>query len=277
MSSVAVLLSTYNGAKFLKEQIESIINQDFFEWKLYIRDDGSSDDSIKIIREYVQQYQNIYLIADNNNLGSAMSFISMLEKIDCEYYMFCDQDDKWFSNKISFSLQKIKVLEKKYNSPALVFSDAMVSDAKLNVINKSFWNYNKSFPTILLKNPEFINVYNCAPGCTIIFNNRLKIMLNDYDNHIIMHDWYIMIKAFQCGYVDCIHEPLMFYRQHINNVVGAEKISGKGLMRKIFSIKKTFIHQYKTYKFVSKYYKINFLQYYYLKLKFTIRRFKVTK
>lgn len=271
---IAILLSTYNGEKYLKEQIDSIINQDYKNWELYIRDDGSTDSTLSIIQYYSSIHSNIYLLEDTDNLGAAMSFMTLLSNVDSEYYMFCDQDDVWMEDKVTKSICKMIELESTEKKPILVFSDAKVTDAKLNIINPSFWDYNKAYPQILLSNSKFINVFNCSPGCTMIFNNELKKHLNDFDSNILMHDWYLMIKATMHGVVGYINDSLMFYRQHSNNFIGADEITTSTLLEKILSLPKTCREQLKTFKFVTKYTHVNFLEYYILKLKFNYMRLK---
>ena len=271
---LAILLSTYNGEKYLKEQIDSILQQDFLNFDLYIRDDGSEDSTRSIIRYYSLHYSNVHFLQDVDNLGAAMSFMTLLKYVNSDYYMFCDQDDIWMKDKVSKSVFKIKKLEQSNRLPILVFSDAKVVDEALNTLSNSFWNYNKAFPKILLDNPKFINVFNCSPGCTMIFNHELKKCLTDYHPNILMHDWYIMIKSIQNGVVDYINEPLMLYRQHSQNVVGADNISMQTFFNRIFLFQKTIKEQLKTFKFVTKYTHINFLEYYILKFKFNFLRFK---
>lgn len=272
---IAILLSTYNGEKYIKEQIESILKQDFHNFELFLRDDGSTDSTRSIIQHYVSRYSNVHFLKDVDNVGAAISFMALLKYVEADYYMFCDQDDVWIKDKVSKSILKIKELEIKKYIPVLVFSDAKVVDEKLNILSESFWKYNKAFPQILFSNPEFISVFNCSPGCTMIFNHELKKHLTDYNGDILMHDWYILIKAFQVGIVDYINEPLMLYRQHSQNVVGAHKISIKTFLYRIFSLPKTVKEQLKTFKFVEKYTHINLLTYYCLKLKFNFKRLKM--
>lgn len=273
-NNLAILLSTYNGSKFLREQLDSIINQNYNSWTLYIRDDGSSDITATIINEYVQKYDNIVYFEDSSNLGSALSFMNLLRLVEADYYMFCDQDDFWFDSKISDSLNKIKSVEVDYDGPALIFADLKVTDEKLRILSDSFWNYNKVLPELIMKEPDFINVFNCAPGCTMIFNSQLRNICNDYDNEIIMHDWYIMIKASLYGKVDYVNAPLMLYRQHFNNVVGADKVTVNKLLQKFIRIKNTVKSQLRTYNFVTRYTKINLLQYYILKIRFNSIRLR---
>ena len=271
---IAILLSTYNGELYLEQQIESIITQDYKNWKLFIRDDRSQDSTKEIIKKYSEKYNNIYFIEEDCNKGAALSFMHLLSLIDSDYYMFCDQDDIWYDNKISTVFNILKETNNDQKKPVLVFSDSKVVDQDLRIIHDSFWNYNKIFPKLILSQPDYISVFNCAPGCTMIFNRELKNHLTDYDENIIMHDWYIMIKALQNGTVQYYDKALMLYRQHQNNVMGASKISFTNRFSKIFKIKYVLKSQIQDFCFVRQYTKINIFKFYGLKLKFNLLRFK---
>ena len=110
---IAILMSTYNGECYLKDQIESILSQTYKDWILYIRDDGSTDRTIRIIKTYVGNYPDkiIYEYDRLGNLGSGRSFMKLLSSIDSDYYMFCDQDDVWLPSKIEKTYLKMKSLE----------------------------------------------------------------------------------------------------------------------------------------------------------------------
>ncbi len=273
---IAILLSTYNGELYLEQQIDSIIHQDYKNWKLFVRDDGSIDSTRKIIKKYCENYNNIIFLEDNSNKGAALSFMYLLQKIESDYYMFCDQDDIWFSNKISTVYNLLKDNIKEEKKPILVFSDAKVVDQNLTIISDSFWSYNKVFPDLIISRQAYISVFNCAPGCTMIFNRELKDQLLDYDENILMHDWFIMIKALQRGIVKYSDEALMLYRQHQNNTIGASKISFKYQFSKLLKIPESITSQMEVFNFIKTYKNITILQFYWLKLKFNFLRFKKT-
>lgn len=273
--TVAILLSTYNGELYLKQQIDSILIQDFKNWNLFIRDDGSNDATVKIIKQYSNDYHNIHFIEDQKRLGAAQSFMYLLKSVEADYYMFCDQDDVWYDNNISTKFNRIKKIESyEIGSPILIFSDATVVDQDLNVINSSFWQYNKIAPNLLLSNSAYINVYNSAPGCTMIFNNHLKGIVKDRNDEILMHDWYLMIIALKYGKVEISKKSLIMYRQHSSNVVGAKKISLLNRFLKIFRVKKLIKEQCEVFRFVGNYSKIGLLEFYKLKILFNIYRYK---
>lgn len=271
---VAILLSTYNGSLFLKEQIESIIKQDYINWELFIRDDGSTDSTIDIIKDYCNRFANFHFIMGKESLGSAKSFLWLLENIESDYYMFCDQDDVWNTDKIKKSLNSLKEIEMP-NVASLVFSNAIVVTEDLKIINKSFWIYNKISPSLLLANPDYINVYNSAPGCTMIFNNCLRdIVLKQINNNILMHDWLIMMIALKFGKINYINEALMLYRQHQNNVVGAKKVTLYNRLLKTLNIKQLLQKQLLVFNFVNSYSNVSIFKYYKLKFMFNINRYK---
>ena len=98
--TIAILMSTYNGDKFLTKQLESIISQTIFDWKLYIHDDGSIDDSVSIIQNYVKKDERINFFEGSSGLGPSKAFLSLIAKVESQYYVLCDQDDIWRSNKL---------------------------------------------------------------------------------------------------------------------------------------------------------------------------------
>jgi glycosyltransferase involved in cell wall biosynthesis len=260
---IAVLLSTYNGETYLKEQLDSIISQTLHDWKLFIRDDGSKDQTIKIINEYITKYKDkIVKINDNlGNLKSASSFMYLLEKVNADYYMFCDQDDIWFKNKIEITLEKIQNLESKnINKPILVFTNLHVVNNELITINESMWEYSNINP----ENAKDFYKTTClssVTGCTIMINKKLKDKVLPYSTNARMHDWWISLNAAYYGKVGYISDPTIFYRQHENNVIGAEKLNSNYYLSKIKSLKKTIKENIEVYKMLkSLNFKVNFIK-----------------
>ena len=150
---VDILLSTYNGERYLKQQIDSIIGQSFSDWRLIVRDDDSKDRTRELLEEYSFAYpQKIKIITDSyGNIGVIKSFEELLKNSNSDYIMFCDQDDVWLPEKIRMSLQTLKDKEhENLNIPILLFSDLTVVDESLNVINNSFWSYSNIKPHLLM-------------------------------------------------------------------------------------------------------------------------------
>lgn len=223
---VDIVLPVYNGEKYIREQIESIIGQTYPYWRLLIRDDGSSDNTVAIIKEYGLKYiDKIHVIEDDKrNLGVTNNSFEICKYIQSDYIMFCDQDDVWLENKVELLLKYMIRAEQKYGiMPLLVHSDAVVVDKDLKVINRSFtelagFNRNMSNLSNLLQ-------FNIIQGSTSIFNRELLIKLRRLSNcenvsKKTYHDWWCALVASAFGKIIFCNKQLMLYRQHGKNLVG---------------------------------------------------------
>lgn len=216
---IAILLSTYNGEKYLECQIESIVNQTFKKWNLYIRDDGSQDHTIDIIDKYTSLYpKQIFRYKDTlGNIGYKKSFMELLANIDADYYMFCDQDDYWMNNKLECFYRYMIDFEKKYvYCPILLVFDMIITDSSLNVISNSFHRYNRS-PYKYVKNTYCLLNYPVAYGCSMIFNKYLKQISLPYKG-VFPHDMWLALISSRMGVIEYIDESYMLYRRHSKNV-----------------------------------------------------------
>ncbi len=211
MKNVQVLMSTYNGEKYLKEQIDSILSQENVEVSLLIRDDGSTDKTISILEKIVKENTNVsYYIG--KNIGSAKSFIDLVNQSkEVDYYAFADQDDVWNSKKIISAIEKI---ENDSNIPSLYISALEVVDEELNTIEIKKVSGNLCFEGEMAK--------NFATGCTMVFNKKLCNAIKTYNpSYIIMHDSWITRVCYAIGGNVVVDENTYIkYRQHGNNVVG---------------------------------------------------------
>lgn len=220
MNRVAVLMSTYNGEKFLQEQIESILSQKDVELTLYIRDDGSLDRTIDIIDDYNKKHPNI-CFTKGNNVGVGNSFMQLVYKAptDYDYYAFADQDDIWLSEKLS---KAISILKKK-NTPYLYCSNQSLVDKELNSLGKRYKQTpDTSYMQILCNNK--------ITGCTMVWNNALNTLIRDEnrrpDSALLrnrIHDVWVAMVASVVGEIYFDMDSYIKYRQHDNNVVGARK------------------------------------------------------
>lgn len=215
---IAILMSTYNGEKYLEEQIDSIVGQTNNDWQLFIRDDNSTDGTREIIRKYVKKFQNITFINENknDNIGVCRSFMTLLQHTDADFYMFSDQDDVWKSEKVNHTLAKINEAGSSV-VPALVYTDLEIVDATLSKIGRMYGD------RVWVDFTEFLFT-NCATGCTVMFNQSLKRLINFEDTKyedIYMHDWWLAMLAAQFGKIIYLNEETIKYRQHEGNVVGS--------------------------------------------------------
>ena len=242
---IAVLLATYNGETYIKELLDSLINQTFQDFVCYIHDDGSTDRTIEIVEEYSIQYPERFRILDYPPTGAAKAnFMSLLKQISEPYAMFCDQDDVWNQEKIEISYKAIRKAEKRYpGQPILCFGDMKVVDSQLNTIDMSFFKYTGLDPN--RTELRQLLVENVVAGCTTIMNQKLYSSaseLKEY-SHIQMHDLWIALVAAATGKIIYINRPLLLYRQHESNVKGAEK--NKNIFFKALSVlKKVFSGEY---------------------------------
>lgn len=219
---IAILLATYNGEKYIKEQLDSIFAQTYKDWVVYIHDDGSKDNTMQIVNEYVKKYPEQVVIVDGPSTGGARNnFFYLMSKVDAKYYMCCDQDDVWLPEKVEKTFNLMQKTESSEGTPCLVFTDLTVVDGELNIIAEQMSKYqnlkcqNTSINQMLMQ--------NVVTGCTMMMNKSLCHLATQYTNvnNIIMHDWWVAIIAEQFGKVAYLDEPTILYRQHGNNTVGA--------------------------------------------------------
>lgn len=221
---IDVLLATYNGESYLREQLDSIIHQSFEDWHLIIRDDGSDDKTCEIISEYVCKYpERITFYQNDYPTGSAKAnFIKMLYDTQAEYIMFSDQDDIWLRDKILYSLLEIQRVEeiKGKMHPALVATDLCVVDKDKNKIASSFLHY-MNLPSNIILNRLLIQ--NNITGCTIMINKKLSELLKEVHNtgRILMHDHFAALIGCVLGSAVLLPKQTIMYRQHEKNSVGA--------------------------------------------------------
>ena len=207
---VAVLLATYNGEKYIGQQLDSLLRQSFTDFVVYISDDGSTDSTIYIIEDYAKRFPAKFRLIDDENKhkGAARNFMSMLHQVQADYYFFCDQDDVWLEDKMQVTLSALKALELRYpNFPIVVHTDLKVVDERLNVIKDSLWKVMK-LNVDLLHRYNYLAVCNCVTGCTMAFNARTKdcvYPLPDYP--IPMHDFWIAIQVAKYGKIGSVNSP----------------------------------------------------------------------
>jgi glycosyltransferase involved in cell wall biosynthesis len=224
---IAILLATYNGEEYLEQLLDSLLNQTQNNWNLYISDDGSSDSTLSIIEKYVAKYSNVfYLDSIEHNKGAKNSFMWLLKEIKADYYMFCDQDDIWLPQKIEITFHEMERIENNMKDvPVLIHSDLKVVDKDLNVISDSFYKYS-GIPT-RFSSFQFYCAYNNITGCTLMINRKTRQFSLQIPEVAKMHDaWIGRVVSYHNGLISFINIPLILYRQHNNNVIGAHETSG---------------------------------------------------
>ncbi len=201
---VAVLISTYNGEKYLKEQLDSILNQTYPNIEIVIRDDGSSDSTIEIIKEYQQRHDNI-TFKEGTNIGFIKSFFKLLEIANADYYAYCDQDDIWLENKLELAVQ---LLEGADDSKPNLASDYY--DENMNLIGEGEKHKTFSFQNSL---------YECVTqGMTMVINQKAKeIIIENLPEKCFFHDWWTYMICSGMGEVLYSDETVVKYRRFQKN------------------------------------------------------------
>ena len=232
---IDILMATYNGGVYIKEQIQSIIDQSYKNWRLVIHDDASSDDTVDKAMDMAQVLARQLREENDGSIrsiqisvnqpasgGPAANFLGLVGSATSEYAMFCDQDDVWHPDKVEKTLEKMLELEEKYGkeTPLLVYTDLVVVDAHLKEMAPSFMEYMK-LPTDLTLNRALLQ--NGVTGCTVMMNRALyeKLRLAKDTDKIIMHDHFATLIAVAFGAFIRVEESTIDYRQHGDNSVGA--------------------------------------------------------
>ena len=225
---IDILMATYNGEKYLAEQLDSIINQTYHNWNLLIRDDNSTDRTLEIIQDYQKKDNRIKLLKDNEgNLGIVKNFEELLKNSESEFIMFSDQDDIWIENKLDVYL---KTAEKIKSKGFLLHSDAVLFNK-----NKS----DASIRTFISKKAEkkglentFFNYF--VQGATILISKEIKNFILPFPKEAYLHDRYIHLISELFFERVFINQHLIYYRQHDNNQIGAKNSLKKLLSKRYF-------------------------------------------
>ena len=220
---IAILMATYNSEQYVAQQIDSILAQDSDQWHLYIHDDGSSDSTPDILRSYAASHPQLITVMQYPGQGGALpNFMSMLERVEADYYMFSDHDDVWHATKVSRSMESMNIQEAEHpDVPVVVHCDVRVVDDQLRLIHPSYREYGHIYPSMVTCFDEC--VVNITLGCAMLFNRKAREAALDRPwKHALMHDGWVTTRTFaEGGVVYAIPEALMEYRQTGNNTNGA--------------------------------------------------------
>lgn len=239
---VCVIMATYNGEKYLRSQVESILGGTYKNVVLRVFDDGSTDGTMELLEELSKEYPTqLFYKQNTGNLGCVKNFLQGAVETDSDYYMFSDQDDVWMEDKIERTLRQMKRAEHRgiaedaekqvaqneqtapdgqnvQTVPVAVFTDAIVVDESLKQLHPSFHRQSRldmeklDFPHLLMENKVI--------GCTLMFNRALQQKLTILPEEIKWHDWWVGLIASSMGVLSYLPEPTMYYRQHERNVIG---------------------------------------------------------
>ena len=225
---IDILMATYNGEKYLVEQLDSIINQTYHNWNLLIRDDNSTDKTLEIIQNYHKKDKRIKILKDNKgNIGIVRNFEELLKSSESEFIMFSDQDDIWVENKLDMYL---KMIEKIKNKGFMIHSDAILFDKnKSNILKDTFISkkaINKGLENV------FFNYF--VQGATILISKEIKNFILPFPKEVYLHDRYIHLISELFFERIFVNKALIYYRQHGDNQIGAKNTIRELLSKRYF-------------------------------------------
>lgn len=248
---VCILLSTYNGEKYLSEQLNSILSQSYENIEILVRDDGSTDNTVDILEDFKRRYSNITLFLEKN-VGVRKSFYILLNygysRDEVEYFSFCDQDDVWLPEKIEKAVSQMEQIP----------NDNLLYCSTLNLVGQDLSFIKKT--RILTPDKSNAMIQNIVTGCTTVINRNLaKILTNNepcWENTEMHDSWFYLIASF-LGRVIFDEESYIYYRQHSSNVVGLPSNKLEVIQNSIYGLKKestTKIHRKQLREFYSLFY-----------------------
>jgi glycosyltransferase involved in cell wall biosynthesis len=222
---VDIVVATYNGARYLDEQFESLLAQTYPHWRVIVRDDGSSDHTPDLLAAWQQRHPDRFTIVHDSrsNLGAAQNFSILLSHTTSPYVALCDQDDVWLPHKLERTLTLMRSQEGRYgtSTPLLVHTDLQVVDTELKQVAPSLWALQYLDPHHEMDLARLLT-QNVVTGCTALLNRALVTRVGPIPDAVIMHDWWIALVAASLGQVSHLAEATVRYRQHHHNDIGAK-------------------------------------------------------
>lgn len=227
LPEVEVLLATYNGERFLREQIDSILNQDYANLRVLARDDGSTDGTVSILKEYEERFPGRFrLMPPSAGTGGAkLNFLILMKESTADYVCFADQDDVWLPTKVSLTWGAVERLVQVRGAdiPLLVFTDLRVVDQDGATLHPSFWqrsglevqNVNR-LARVLGENP--------VTGCTVMMNRNMCDLAKQMPEEATMHDRWVGLLAAALGAAEAMPVQTVLYRQHDRNAIGSRHL-----------------------------------------------------
>ena len=226
---ISVVMATYNGAKYLEKQLDSILKQSYAASELIVSDDHSTDGT----QDILNKHNDLAVYLNKNARGVISNFKYAASKANSANYLaFADQDDIWLSEKLLLCLKALKSIETE-KLPCLVYSDPIVINSKDEVISESLWSilgfnqYEHKLPTILFGNP--------AGGCTMLVNPELAKYISTIPNDCLMHDAWLTLVAYTFGKALVLAEPVLKYRQHETNVTFSDAYKKQSRAKRVLN------------------------------------------
>jgi glycosyltransferase involved in cell wall biosynthesis len=216
---VSIALCTYNGIKFIKEQIDSVINQSYKELEIIIVDDNSTDGTYNYLKTYLEHDTRVKLYRNEQNLGLVGNFEKAINLCTGDFVALCDQDDIWNLDKISLMVEHI-------NDNLLIYHDSqLVDESGADIVKAS-----ECFNMYEGNNPLAFIFFNCVSGHACMFQQKLISVLNQYSfEPQFYHDWWIAFVAANCGTIKYLDLPLVKYRQHQQSVTDIRNVKENSL------------------------------------------------
>jgi glycosyltransferase involved in cell wall biosynthesis len=234
MASIEILLATYNGARWLAEQLDSIAGQTRTDWTVTARDDGSTDATRDVLQAWGARHPGRLRILEDERgrLGAAQSFSALLESSSGPWIAFCDQDDVWTKDRLERTARALEALERAHGAgtPLLAHSDLSVVGERLEPRAPSFWSHHALHPedgAVLRR----LLVRNVVTGSTALLNRALAGLSVPIPADAVMHDWWIALVAAALGKVTHVAAPTVLYRQHGANRIGADGVGARSAVR----------------------------------------------
>ena len=232
---IGILLASYNGEKYISEQLDSLFRQSVQDFVVVVGDDGSTDGTMGLLKRYAVKFPGRILVVHNTlQQGAKYNFLSLMKTYKFDYVMLCDQDDVWLDTKIERTMQVMKELEAEYGTmtPLLVHTDLRVVDELLHTVTNSFrLMENLRYDHTFLNNQI---IQNTLTGCTAMYNRALAELIIQTPNFFIVHDWWLMLIASAFGKIHPLNEVTILYRQHSKNEIGAKDVKSLSYMAKRF-------------------------------------------
>lgn len=273
---IAILLATYNGEQRLPRLLDSILKQTNTDWVIYAHDDGSSDGTVALLEQFAAENPGKLNILgrDVAHLGAKRNFMWLLESVESDYYMFCDEDDLWLPEKVQVTLEKVQSLEQQNPAKAVcVHTDLAVCDGDYQITHPSLWKLSKVIPQ-WQEHPDRLLVANCVTGCTMMFNPKARQLAVPMPDFVPMHDVWVAFQTVAVGGVlSHVEKSTILYCQHGGNEVGAVDAGGGYIVNKIKNLKRVWRANVEQYSVAKRLRNISVLKFLSIKLVFEFKRF----